>query len=88
MASGSQTWSGIWADLPIAPQKTQSRAAESVAAKMAGFATWKVLIPSAMPSKLRLPVMRQSIRMPIMKPKSPMRFTMKAFLAASAADSF
>jgi hypothetical protein len=80
IASGSQTWSGTCADLPTAPQKMQSTAAERVAVEMTDG--------TAISVKASVPVMPHSMRMPIMNPKSPTRLQRKAFLAASAAEVF
>jgi len=84
IASGNQTWSGTWADFPTAPQKIQSAAAvtrSGVAAVAAGSAC-------PIPLKLIEPVSPQRIRIPAMKPKSPIRFVRKAFFEASAAEFF
>ena len=45
-------------------------------------------IPSNTPSKVSVPSRVQIIMIPSPKPKSPMRLTMKAFLAAPAAEGF
>ena len=79
IASGSQTWSGSWADLPTAPQKMQRTAADSTPAEISAG--------TFISSNASVPVMPQSIRMPIMNPKSPTRLQRKAFFAASAAES-
>src|SRR3984957_8950205 len=78
MASGSQTWSGNWADFPIAPQKISRAAA--------------VMKPGLKPrvdqcwlrsSKETVPEADQTNKIPSMNPKSPMRLARKALLAAS-----
>ena len=83
MASGSQTWRGNWALLPMVPQKMQRVAAVSRPPERRPES-----MPALTPSKLRDLVAAQSRRMPIMNPKSPMRLVRKAFLAASAALFF
>jgi len=85
IASGSQTWSGNWALLPIAPANT-SRAtiASGITSSEAG-ASISFAIESWMFS---VPVLTQMAMIPSAKPTSPTRLTMNAFLAASAADRF
>src|SRR5213593_1642074 len=82
IASGNQTCSGNCADFPTAPQKTKSAAV----VKNAG---WPVKIDNrgAISAKTTDPVAAQTIKMPSMNPKSPMRVVMNAFFAASAAAS-
>src|SRR3954447_14353679 len=89
IASGSQVWRPSWADLPQAPMKRrmQSRvivstrpprkpivepAIDGAAARMAGMET--------------VPKTRKVPKMPRLKPKSPIRLTMKALSAAALAD--
>ena len=78
MASGSQTWSGNCALLPIAPVKTSS----AIAVIVAGARLGALSITSRMSS---VPRLTKISMMPSAKPTSPTRLTMNAFLAASAA---
>ena len=119
IASGSQTWSGNMADLPMQPHEEADdhegeqdgdlvrmpcrMADERTAAGRAGA----VVAASAMRADLgqrvsmrdmdrrrgpsgrteTVPIMNQSVRMPIMKPKSARRLQTKALFAACAAHS-
>jgi len=84
IASGSQTYSGIWADLPVAPMKSSKAMALSTPkpAVSAGKPprAWLTSTNRTVPSTLNIS------SMPRMKPASPTRLAMKAFLPASAAD--
>ena len=80
MASGSQTYSGIWADLPQAPMNRQMQAAFSSVVSAAAIAP--ALLSSPVYSSV--PKCQKIRNMPIMKPKSPMRLATKAFLPAMA----
>ena len=90
IASGSQTWSGNWALLPIAPTKSSSAMPVIIHGAIApdwsaAGSSWKrpdrlVVV------KLSVPTVVQTAMMPSAKPKSPTRLTRNAFLAASAAD--
>src|SRR3954466_4329000 len=85
IASGSQTYSGICADLPVAPMNSSSVIQETVPNASSG------LTPDAARAtswKSTLPKRTNSSRTPSTNPKSPMRLTMKAFLPASEADFF
>ncbi len=83
MASGSQTWSGNWALLPTAPQKS-SRAMPAII-QGAIWPAWKCAGRSVKTSsKFSVPTVVQTAMMPSAKPTSPTRLTRKAFLAASA----
>ena len=79
MASGSQTYSGIWALLPQAPTNKRMQAAVSTPVE-------SIPEPAASrsPSTDRVPAAPKRMNMPIKKPRSPMRLTMKAFLPAEA----
>ncbi len=80
IASGSQTYSGIWADLPVAPSSRNK-----VTAVMTGPPAANA--PPALAntaSKSSEPVWRKMRNIATRNPKSPIRFTMKAFLPASA----
>ena len=84
IASGSQTWSGNWALLPIAPQNSSRQ--------MPTIIHW-LMSPAASSSgssvntsvKLSVPTVVQMAMMPSAKPTSPTRLTRNAFLLASAA---
>src|ERR1044071_3321940 len=76
IASGSQTYSGICADLPATPTSMNNVIATIThsGASFAASKTW---------SNWKLCPKYQNIRKPaIKKPKSPTRLTMNAFLAA------
>src|SRR5262245_66323932 len=85
MASGSQTYSGIWADLPAAPMKSSSVMTDSVPNVVSGAIadtaraiSWKSIVPN----------WTNASSTPSTNPKSPIRLTMNAFLPASDADFF
>ena len=78
MASGSQTWSGSWADFPQAPMKRRRLIAVAVPTASAG-----ALANTAVYS--RVPRVVQMSMIPRPNPKSPTRLTMKAFFPAFAA---
>src|SRR3989304_1096275 len=79
IASGSQTWSGNWADLPTAPQNTSSAAIVTTAGETFSIA-------SATSTRLNAPPVTEKItRMPTRKPRSPKRVVTNAFFAAEAA---
>src|SRR6266850_7781518 len=85
IASGSQTKSGICADLPVAPMKSSSVMSEIVPNVVSGLrpdtaraTSWKSSVPKRV----------NTSSTPRMNPKSPMRLTMNAFLPASDADFF
>ena len=82
MASGSQTCSGNWALLPIAPQKTRSATTTS--------GTVRVVVGSISLASdawmFIVPVLTKIAMIPSAKPTSPTRLTMNAFLAARAAE--
>ena len=80
MASGNQTWKGNWADLPIAPRNSRMAAVVTI--------PWLISPPWAAAKAadiLKLSTSRHSNRIPTRRPTSPIRVTMKAFLAASLA---
>ena len=86
IASGSQTWSGNWALLPIAPANT-SRATANSGIGLASPWWRSVSIDSRMlsvasPAAL---VLTKMAMIPSANPTSPTRLTMNAFLAASIA---
>src|SRR6266513_2469597 len=80
IASGNQTCRGNCADFPTAPQKIRRAAAVRKPGFMVRYLLDAISVKTTEPDAL------QTIRMPSMKPKSPMRLVMNAFLAASAAD--
>ena len=76
IASGSQTWSGNWALLPIAPAKIRS--------EIARIRPWSSSPMRSMTSRmLSVPRLMKISMIPSAKPTSPTRLTMNAFLAAS-----
>ncbi len=81
IASGSQTWSGNWALLPTAPQKTRNAIAAIVASSSSAISSNDSRMSS-------VPVLTQISMMPRANPTSPTRLTMNAFLAARAAERF
>ena len=86
MASGSQTYSGICADLPVAPMKSSSVIRDSV--PNAALSTGIAPAASATARKSRVPNTEKMRNIPTMKPQSPIRLTMNAFLPASDALFF
>src|SRR6476620_8163552 len=85
MASGSQTYNGICADLPVAPTNSNSVISDSGPNTVSVGAD---ATECAIRSKSSVPNRRNTPRTPRMNPKSPMRLTMNAFLPASDADFF
>ena len=84
MASGSQTYSGICADLPVAP--TSSSRQMAVIQPALGLDR-HVLHLARTRCRNRASRNASTIRnMASEKPKSPMRFTMNALLPASVAN--
>src|SRR5262245_34605034 len=84
IASGNQTISGNWALLPIAPRNSNRQIAVTVAAgRAASLSGW----PSVS-ANVSEPKLVQIRKMASTKPKSPMRLTTNAFLAAAAALGF
>src|SRR5205814_10057908 len=73
IASGNHTCSGNWADFPTAPQKIKSAAM----VRHTGLFV-NIDIRSEMSAKTTEPVVIQTMRMPSMNPKSPMRVVMNA----------
>ena len=91
MASGSQVCRNNCADLPIAPMNRKNIAVFTAFHSMPR----KLIVRSDRTSAwLKISVndtesvRKYSIMMPMMKPKSPTRLTMKAFIAAAPALSF
>ena len=79
IASGSQTKSGICADLPVAPRK---RKRQIVVTSAPPICTPAAASPT--PAKESVPKFANMRNIATRKPKSPMRLTMKAFFPASA----
>src|SRR5439155_1624238 len=85
IASGSHTYSGIWADLPVAPTNNRSAIVETVPNVVSlPYGTRA----RAISRKSSVPKWTKASSTPRMKPKSPMRLTMNAFLPASEAVFF
>src|SRR5574340_1261043 len=79
IASGSQTYSGICADLPVTPSSKNR-----VISTINGELTAEMLAaPWNTESNCRLPKALNIKKAAIRKPKSPMRLAIMAFLAAS-----
>ena len=83
IASGSQVNSGICALFPVAPRNSSSVAATITVPP----ATNTCGATANRRSYWRLPPQRNSVSMPRMKPKSPIRFTTNAFMPARAAET-
>ena len=81
MASGSQVYSGICADLPAHPRKKKRvMAVMRPELTSCGLAAAHAVTPP----NSRVPAAFQSMNMAIRNPTSPIRFTMNAFFPASA----
>src|SRR4030042_267440 len=80
MASGSHTYSGIWADLPVAPTKSISVMSVTVVISREEALAKTSLNPT-------VPKWAKIRKMPSKKPKSPTLLTTKAFLPALAGAS-
>ena len=80
MASGSQTYSGNWALLPVQARNSSRAMAVTVPAASAPASPKTT-------SKSRLPVVAKIRNMASRKPTSPMRLARKAFLAAGGAHT-
>ena len=78
IASGSQTWSGNWADFPMAPPNRRKAATVSVPAAISWCSTAWV-----MAGMFAVPAATVSTKMPNMKGTSPMRVVMNALMEAS-----
>ena len=81
IASGSQTYSGICADLPHAPTSSSRPIAVSSACRLRPAAAAANTVP-----KSSEPKCTKIRNIASEKPKSPMRFTMNALLPASVAN--
>src|ERR1700690_4530638 len=87
MASGNHTYSGICADLPIAPMNSRMAMIVSVPAwAIVSDGIWTMLLNMS-PKFSELNVQNAS-RMPMVKAVSPKRGGMNAFLPAEMADCF
>ena len=95
IASGSQTWSGTCADLPTAPMNSSRQIRVSVDTSHAPPIGPSRLIVSPLSSAAWAktcsyssePKLNHTRRSPSRKPKSPIRFTTKALVAAARAES-
>ncbi len=88
IASGSQTWSGNWALLPIAPANTSTATIPSgIVSAVVGWIIHCIdcWMFSVAPSG-RFSVFTKIAMIPSANPTSPTRLTMNAFFAASAAE--
>src|SRR5688572_23451059 len=85
IASGSQTYSGICADLPTAPTNN-NRAIVEITPNAASAGSPAIAPFSSL--KLTVPNCEKASSTPRMNATSPMRLTTNAFLPASAADGF
>ena len=85
MASGSQTYSGICALLPVAPTNSSRQMTEMTPKPTAAVSTGMWDAASATARKSSVPNVKKIRKTPRTKPQSPMRLTMKAFFPASAA---
>src|SRR5690348_3761410 len=89
MESGSQTCSGTWADLPIAPMNRQMQMSVSAPAPLVAVigmtACARCGAAANAASYESEPVYANTPAMPMMKPKSPTRLTMKALRLANTA---
>src|SRR5438270_13030770 len=88
IASGSQVWRPICADLPIAPMNNSTHSRVIVSTRIPA----KPMVDPAMCGAAAriagidtVPNTRKVAKIPSEKPKSPMRLTMKAFNAAALA---
>ena len=86
IASGSQTYNGICADLPVAPTNSRMQTSESV--PKAAVSTGSAAAASATARKSSVPKVKKTSSIPRMKPKSPIRLTRNAFFPASDALFF
>ncbi len=86
MASGSQTYSGNCADLPVAPKNSSSAMTLSTPKPAVSGAKWPLRRTALTSVNRTVPSTESMSSMPSMKPASPTRFTMNAFLPASPAD--
>ena len=89
IASGSQVWSGTCADLPIAPMKSRtqivvitssSKPRKSSVLPCCSDEAAKTVSKSTEPKTMNMAMM------PRAKPKSPIRLTRKALMAAALAE--
>src|SRR5512140_179744 len=81
IASGSQTYNGSCADVPVAPTKRSNVIAVTVAGERCdAAAATSVKLSECIPG----PRFQKSKKMPSKKPASPIRLTTKAFFPALA----
>src|SRR5260370_13457096 len=92
MAGGNQTCSGTCADLPIAAQKDRSMEMGSSVVFMCktldgpSASVLNGLMPEDNWLNSKVPVLAKRIMIPMMKPTSPTRFTIKASMEALAGE--
>ncbi len=85
IASGSQTYSGICADLPVAPTKQQQAIAVSTPCAAEVSTRHRRRLAEKRSRNRACRTVQNSNRMPMRNPKSPTRFTQNALLPASVA---
>src|SRR6266545_2915635 len=78
MASGSHTWSGNWADLPIEPPNSNRAAADTRATEAPPL---EMISEIAGMFEVVNPVMKTSTKIPNMNGTSPIRVVMNALIA-------
>ncbi len=88
IASGNQVCRPSCADLPIAPMNSSRQSVVRMSTSQ--LRKWKVCptlpgVAANTASKPTVPKMKNTPMMPRAKPKSPMRLTMKALIAAALA---
>ena len=86
MASGSQTYSGNCADFPVAPKNISSAIALSTPNPAVSTGNCPLRSAALTSVNRTVPSTDSISSMPRMKPASPTRLTMNAFLPASPAD--
>ena len=79
IASGSQTYSGICADLPVQPRKRKRAMSNGMVLPTENSAPARIVIPVYS----SVPRLHQSRNIAMSTPKSPMRLARNAFLPAS-----
>ena len=82
IASGSQTWSGTWADLPIAPANRSSEIAVAVPFAIVSPGAPRTAPKSSVPNSFTISASPTSISV------SPIRVVTNAFFAALAFSVF
>ncbi len=87
MASGSQMYRGIWADLPVAPRNSSRPMAVATGASRGAWCCMVAKENTPSPGARCGSSVAPIRNMPSRKPKSPMRLTTNAFLPAAALAS-